>query len=50
MTPPCQRVSPATAVSVVVPADACEDVTLCVALMSRKEVQGMCFHKEVIQE
>ena len=32
------------------PADTRDDVTLCVALMSRKAVQGMCFHKEVIQE
>lgn len=50
VTPPYQRVSPASEVSVVVPAGACEDVTLCVALLSSKEVQGMCFHKEVIQE
>lgn len=54
MTSLCECVSlahpPARALGAVVPASTCGDVTLCVALVSRKAVQGMCFHKEVIQE
>lgn len=36
--------TPAQAVSVAVPAGTRDDMTLCVAFVSRKAVQGMCFH------